>query len=720
MTAGPPTGSSTGSPTGFNDKSLTSQKEGPSVRATPAKKAIVLRLLARSQDQKEKIFKLDKERIVLGSVVSADVRLTGDGISPIHAVLEVNRDLKTGTLHGTIFDLASDTGVFVNNKKVVTHLLMDQDEIVLGCHRLVFTLEEIQSGKDRTRKAGERTLFLSPDEDFSPLNLEEEREIIEIFDYRPSEKRALEVVMSWCGVILSVEHFVREKKVTVGSTMKSDFAIPSHLVSNPYAIVTQVGPRGRGGFVLNLTSQMNGVMQQGGELKSLDEIRKNSMMGSQGSEVAIGNDDFAKVSIGDIDFYFSYTAAPPRLKMRKIFDRDPFFQKIFLFSMILTAVALFSLSKVQLPQNVDSEQLPERIATILYQPEKFLTPPPIPTPHPKPKEIPQEVVQKETPPPKPKEVVKVNLTPKTPEHHRPIPKEMIVAKPTPKKAAPVKSKSASPTAKSSHVTRPAPQATAKEGEGARAKGLEGSRGEPNKKPSVNKVTALNRPSPHSGTSGAAGNSEVSEEGNVDLLKGASGRIQSILGNSAAKLGDGSQNLKGFGNFSTGGNGGLALAGNGHGGGGTAETTLGGLGKKGTGMGRVGTGKGAAGNGTGIVGSQIRMAIRTDGPEETVVMGSIDRNAIADAIYAHKDEFRLCYEREINAENPHLAGQISTSFVIGPSGRVTQAGVESSSLKNTNAERCVLTVLKRIDFPIPNGGGVVEVHFPFKFSSAGRS
>src|SRR5918912_1378515 len=36
------------------------------------------------------------------------------------------------------------------------------------------------------------------------------------------------------------------------------------------------------------------------------------------------------------------------------------------------------------------------------------------------------------------------------------------------------------------------------------------------------------------------------------------------------------------------------------------------------MGRVGTGKGAAGNGTGIVGAHVRVAIRSDAPEETVV------------------------------------------------------------------------------------------------------
>jgi outer membrane biosynthesis protein TonB len=86
-----------------------------------------------------------------------------------------------------------------------------------------------------------------------------------------------------------------------------------------------------------------------------------------------------------------------------------------------------------------------------------------------------------------------------------------------------------------------------------------------------------------------------------------------------------------------------------------------------------------------------------------------------ALLAHRDEFRLCYEREINAENPSMQGRVSTSFVIGSSGAVNQAGVKSTTLKNASVERCILTVIKRIQFPIPKGAGMVEVSYPFKFS-----
>jgi TonB family protein len=708
--------------------------------SSPRKKVLVLKLYLKGTDKKEKVFKFDKERIVIGSVVSADIKLSGEGVSPIHAVLERNE--KSGKVLGTLFDLASDTGVFVNDKKIVAHELSDHDQIIIGRHRLNFSTEEIDKNLDRerTRKSGDRTLYLNPNEDFTPLLLEDEREVVEIFDYRPSSKRALEGVMSWYGVILTVEHFVSEKKITIGNTPKSDFAIPPLLSSSHYPIVVQRG----GAFILNIDSQMKGVIHHSGELRNLDEVRGTTMRGPNGYEVPIGNNDFAKISIGEIDFYFSFTAAPPRLKMRKLLDRDPFFQKIFYVSMILTAVAIFSLMKMEVPKSIEAEQVPERIATILYQPEKFINPPPVQvkptpraTPAPVPKETPKTVV---TPPPQ-KPAPKVVVTPKAQLTHRPIPKEMKVTqkienkvpvktpehshsnvqiKTQPKEQPKVQPKTQPKEQAKASVQPSASNMQAKEGEGARAKGKEGSRGDPtSQRKSSEKMTEINRPSPHAGSKGASGQSQVKEEGSVDFLKGAGGRIQNILGNSAAKFGEGGKELKGFGNFSTHGNGGLALSGTGAGGGGDAETTLGGLGKKGTGMGRVGTGKGAAGNGNGIVGSQARMAIRTGGPEETVVMGAIDRDAIAAAIYAHRDEFRLCYEREINAETPSLSGTVNTNFVIGASGRVTQAGVESSSLGNQNAERCVLSVLKRIDFPIPNGGGIVEVRFPFKFSAIGK-
>jgi TonB family protein len=263
------------------------------------------------------------------------------------------------------------------------------------------------------------------------------------------------------------------------------------------------------------------------------------------------------------------------------------------------------------------------------------------------------------------------------------------------------------------------QGVAKEGEGARAKGREGTRGKPHapQVAGVDPQNAAARKSAMGGVGRGGGASQVNQNANVDVLKGASSKIMNILGGSSALLGQGGKRLEGFGGFTTQGGGGLALSGDGRGGGGNADTLAGGLGNKGTGGGRVGTGLGAAGNGSGMIGGQTRVSIRTGGPEEAVVMGSIDADAVEAALLAHRDEFRYCYEKEINAESSGIGGRVGTTFVIGASGRVAQAGIESTSLKNANVERCVLNVIRRIDFPIPRGAGLVQVSYPFKFNSA---
>ncbi|MDR3608270.1 MAG: AgmX/PglI C-terminal domain-containing protein [Oligoflexia bacterium] len=693
------------------DLSLPEKLDEAALKNVPPGGKVVTLVVTSGGDGQTKAFRLHKERLVIGSVVSADVRLSGEGIAPIHAVLEVsNPSHAAGAVIGEakIFDLASESGVFVNDQKIVVQDLHSGDKIRIGSYELALQVDELVNllKKEPTQEIEGRQLFLDPNEDFSPLLLEDERGVRQIFNYKATQKRALEVVMSWRDTVLDVEHFVSEKTVTVGTTRKSDFGIPPLLGSKTYAIASRTGGEE---FTLNLDAKMRGVVQRKGRLETLEELR------GSGGQLALGNDDFAKLSIGEVDFYLSYTAAPPTLKTRQLFDSDPLFFKIFLGSMAMTAAVVAALVNINVTPMVDAEQVPERIATILYQPEKYVEKPKIVRAEPQPKERevtppPKVEPPKPKPQPKPTPTVKVTLTPKAIPTPKPVPKEMHV---TPVKVEQKIAPKADVTKTAGSTQH---QSEAKEGEGARAKGAEGTRGQKNAPQSAvapHQDKAV-RPSANGGTGAGGGHSQVPDVGNVDVLKDATGKIQDILGNAGAQLGKGGERLKGFGGFTTQGNGGLALSGSGAGGGGSSDLSQG-LGDKGRGGGKIGTGMGAAGSGNGIIGGRTRVALRTGGPEETVVTGSIDADAILAAILAHKDEFRLCYEKEINAETPNIGGSVATTFVIGATGRVTQAGISSTSLKNANVERCVLNVIRRIEFPIPRGAGVVQVAYPFKFA-----
>lgn len=624
----------------------------------------------------QKTFRIHKERIVLGSMSSADIRISAETVSPIHAVIEWSEN------GAVLFDLASDSGTRVNGEPAITRTLKSGDKIQIADVTITYSQEELQAliPKFQPKAAGERKLFREDQESLAPLILESEAEIEDIFEYPPRGERALEVVMSWMRVILNVEHFIKEKEIKLG---KAPFVSPHDV-----KLVTKSG----NDYFLQLDPQMSGVLQRRGELTRIEAVAKN------GSQVPFKSGDFAKVKVGEVDYYLSFTEAPPHIKRKQWMERDPFFYKTLITSLLISAALVFTMLRIQINPEIQSEEVPERIATILYQPEKFPPKPRIVEPETKPE---KKVAPVEKPKPK---RVEIDLKPKNVDEKKPMPKEINVGQ---------KAQQTKPKAVAKQENK------AKEGEGAKAKGKEGQRGKPNAAKGETAQTKAFRPSPMAGKGTGGGNSQGKpEEGNVDLLAGSGARIDNILGNAAEKIGKSGSRLTGFGGFDTQGNGGLGAAGIGKGGGGTAES-LGGLGNKGIGGGRVGTGAGAAGNGTGLVGGKSRVNIRSGGPEETVVMGAMDYDAINAAILAHRDEFRLCYERELNAENPDLGGRVSTNFVIGSTGRVSTAAVLSSSLKNANAERCILEVIKRIDFPKPNGGGEVSVNYPFRYSAGGK-
>jgi hypothetical protein len=79
------------------------------------------------------------------------------------------------------------------------------------------------------------------------------------------------------------------------------------------------------------------------------------------------------------------------------------------------------------------------------------------------------------------------------------------------------------------------------------------------------------------------------------------------------------------------------------------------------------------------------------------------------------QFRYCYQKELDKASSAFNGVVRLDFIIGASGHVTRASVESASRGlPSKVKGCVVNVLKGIKFPEPLGGGVVEVNQPFNF------
>ena len=115
-------------------------------------------------------------------------------------------------------------------------------------------------------------------------------------------------------------------------------------------------------------------------------------------------------------------------------------------------------------------------------------------------------------------------------------------------------------------------------------------------------------------------------------------------------------------------------------------------------------------GTGKLNPDRRPTISLSAP---VVAGSIDKSAIQRVISRSKNRIRRCYEVELQ-RNTNIAGRIKVQFIISANGTVVKVKIKSTTLKNSNVERCLVAAIKMMRFPKPSGGGIVEVSYPFVF------
>lgn len=254
------------------------------------------------------------------------------------------------------------------------------------------------------------------------------------------------------------------------------------------------------------------------------------------------------------------------------------------------------------------------------------------------------------------------------------------------------------------------------GTGTRAKGEEGSMGNPNTKASGNKFGVQgpkDNTDPHIAKQAAL--RDAAEFGMIGLLNsGAGGDPNAPTAPWGRDDSLGNDPLSARGNMwgdqigDSFGAGGLGLSGIGEGGGGRGE---------GIGLGNIGTIGHGAGTGTGQgFGSghgRLSGSHRTKPPQvrmgATQVSGRLPPEVIQRIVRQNFGRFRLCYENGLR-NNPALAGRVVVRFVIGRDGAVGSVGNGGSDLPDGGVVSCVVRSFGGLSFPQPEGG-IVTVTYP---------
>jgi TonB family protein len=118
--------------------------------------------------------------------------------------------------------------------------------------------------------------------------------------------------------------------------------------------------------------------------------------------------------------------------------------------------------------------------------------------------------------------------------------------------------------------------------------------------------------------------------------------------------------------------------------------------------------------------QSRAGARPDTiPGQASVRGGLDKEIIRRIIRFHINEVKFCYERQL-ARNPALGGRVVVKFTIDETGRVVSSSLGETTMNSAPVETCVVTAVRRWEFPRPAGGGIVNVAYPFVLTPAGAA
>lgn len=643
-------------------------------------------------------------RLLLGRAESCDVIIDSDSISAIHAVLEITGDV------AKIYDMNSTNGTWVGGKKVVVADLRPGDSFSLADIDLSFiayrpeadlppvldalepaageasvklppTLPAEPTATDKKPPVAPiistkdipyvvYPLEMDPRADKSEYIFEDAKTLYPIFKYETA-KQAVEIIILFRDRVYSVDYLPDRD----GTYAMAGFKPSQNELEFPYLGKSEKIP-----FVDVSSGKVSVHKLPGYEIMHLSENQNKAVNQGIGT-IDLKPTDIIRMIKGDLQIFVRQVEAPPKVAPAPMFRRDPDFKRFLMLFLFITFAFSGAIQFIKMDEEEKEEEkkelAPERLATILYK-QKL-------------------VVSKE------KAVAKTENAPKKVQTAPPTPKPVEKVEPKKPEEKPVvknsqQNNNKAQGSKTAQETRPVRKGNPNSKERAEAKA-----GGPAQ--AVPKTAQIQVGSSKSAFPGVkkSGPVEVYKSADfsssVNTLLAKGGTLSAVQGVKSASGSSGS-NPFGEGVATGAGSGsGVKTA--------TVSNSMGSL--TGVADGVIGT------TSKGAEGLSNKTTIFTAGiPAETVVLGSMDPDIIRRILMDNLPKFRFCYQSELERAGSELQGVIKLNFVIGASGHVAQAGVDNSSNLPSQVKRCVVDVLRGIQFPEPLGGGTVEVKQPMNF------
>ncbi len=632
--------------------------------------------------------RVSKKRVLVGSSEACDVIISSPDVSAIHAVIE--------NLDGVfkLYDMNSTNGTYINGLREVAFNFKIGDTLAFGrqeFHFKEYSKEDLppvldmldpelppriqsekyqalpkfpggisESNVEINIPRVEYPLAKDPKAEFSEYIFEDIETLYPIFNYK-IDQNAIEVIILFKDVIYSIDYLNKSKDIyrLVGSNGRKNDVEFAYL-----------GKEDRINFI---EANDNEVIVQPlfGYTAKLWTDEADTVLDN--GPINLYDNDILKLEKNDLQIFVRVTTAPPKVKAAPIFRRDKEFKKYLLLMFLLVFSFLTVMTLFEVDPDLEKEKAPERIATILYKKKLTISKKKVVA---KTDNKPKKIVQRSI-----KKVSVKKTKSKVKKHKNKINKKIAASKSGIKlakttkivrKAAPNKG----PVDKKIDVVR-AKKKSGKSRKSISRKSVKKSNNNRKSKGRVDTYKSLDFK--------ATMSSLLSKGGNTKSFKAATAVSDNSLSAQGSSVGGESSTLKRA----------------------KVSTNIGSL--SGATSGKIDASRGVKG----IVSRKSQYFAGL--PYKTVHLGGMDPDMIRRILMENIPQFRSCYQRVLDRSAKSFEGVVKLDFVIGASGHVARAGVETADNKiPSKVKSCVVNVLKGIRFPEPPGGGVVEVSQPMNF------
>ncbi len=634
-------------------------------------------------------FVLKKDRIVIGHSDTCDIVLPHDDISPIHSVIEI---------HGNefkIYDMNSRSGTYINDKKIIHDAFQLGDFIAFSNYKfevkkferedlppplemidpLVDVPEDLpyvkrkdeakekETAKAQGKKKKIKIFKKKKDVDiikfpldkdskasFTEYIFENTDDLLNIFDYSKN-KKSIEVTVLNNEDIYSVNYFNISKK---------RFTLVGYSKNKNNEKEFPILPKNKKHRLIERKSNDIFINKLPG-FKFFHLGDENTGLVST-DKIKLNENDIARMYKDNIQIFLRYSKSPPKVLSAPFFSKDKGLKKTLILLTIFMLLFSILIVNVEINKEVKEEKIPKIVATILRKP--------------KPKKEP--IVEKKPKPVKPmkakqlenivKDVKKVEI--KTEKVSK---KKKIIPIPKPKK---IIKANASKSKKVKNKIKVSNKVDKKKTQFKKAKNI------------------VSKPKKSKGRLKVFDSSKFNFDSTVNklLVKGGSTKVSKIK--KSYKDGIGFSGIK-----TSGDTGGIKNM--------KVKDDIGDL---------SGSESGTLDTSTGVDGLVSKKGISlANFPSKTVILGNYDPGLARKILAAHIPQFKHCYQQILEKNAKKFNGIILFNFRIGASGFVKKAGIlNQGSFIPKKIKRCALNVLRGIQFPPPEGGGVVEINQPLNF------